>query len=419
MRDTSVEDTSVMALPSLGADMDFGAVLEWYVAPGDEVQRGDVVALVSTEKADIDVEVWQAGVIAELLAPIGDEIPVGAPLLRFESPGTAPTEAGPVPDDAPAVPPVPAVPAIPTVPPVPAVPTVAAGPRTGSAPRVRSSPLARVIADQRRIDLAVLHGSGPGGAVLAADVQAHDRDRPSTGRRPSTDRASSMRAVIADRMAVANREIPHYFLDQDIDIEHTLEWLTAANERRPVAERILPAALFLWATARAAADVPALNGHWTDGAFQAGAGINVATAISLRGGGLVTPVISDADTRTLEEIMADLRAFVAGARSGSLRSSWMSGATITVTNLGDRGADRVGGVIFPPQVALVGFGSTRRRPWVDEDKIDGEQIVARRIVTATLAADHRATDGATGSSFLSALAHHLSHAPDVKESESS
>jgi pyruvate dehydrogenase E2 component (dihydrolipoamide acetyltransferase) len=149
---------------------------------------------------------------------------------------------------------------------------------------------------------------------------------------------------------------------------------------------------------------PELNGFWTDDGFEPGEAVNVAMAISLRRGGLVTPHVADAGSRTVHEIMAALTELVAASRTGALRSSWMTGATITITNLGDHGADLVHGVISPPQVALVGFGGTVERPWV----VDGD-VVVRPIVTVTLAADHRATDGATGSRFLATLAHLLEH----------
>ena len=176
-------------------------------------------------------------------------------------------------------------------------------------------------------------------------------------------------------------------------------WLTERNAQRPIAERILPAACFIRAVALAAARHRELNGFWIDDHFEPAETINVATAISLRRGGLVTPHIERADERSLDEVMAALGELVAAARTGNLRASWMSGATITITHLGDSGADLVHGVISPPQVALVGFGRSRDRPWA----IDGD-IVVRPTVTATLAADHRATDGAVGSRFIATLA---------------
>jgi pyruvate dehydrogenase E2 component (dihydrolipoamide acetyltransferase) len=201
----------------------------------------------------------------------------------------------------------------------------------------------------------------------------------------------------------SNREIPHYRLDRTVDVEALLAHLARINEGRPVADRIVPAAAFVLAVAHAAARHREFNGTWVDGGFRPGDAVNVSVAVSLRTGGLVTPTIADADERTLDEMMRLLRDATTAARSGTLRSEWMrDDSTITVTNLGERGADLVHGLISPPEVALVGFGRILERPWV----VDGS-VVPRSVVVVTLAADHRATDGAVGSRFLSTLARFL------------
>ncbi|MBK5221099.1 MAG: 2-oxo acid dehydrogenase subunit E2 [Thermoleophilia bacterium] len=196
-------------------------------------------------------------------------------------------------------------------------------------------------------------------------------------------------------MARSKREIPHYYLQRQVEMSRALAWLEQENLSRPVEERVLSSALLLSAVAGAVAATPAMNGFWVDGAFTPAGGVHLGVAISLRGGGLIAPALHDADRKTPEELMAALRDLVARARAGRLRSSEMSDPTITVTNLGERGVDLVHGVIYPPQVALVGFGEVRERPWA----VDG-LIGVRPIVTATLAADHRASDGHTGSRFL-------------------
>jgi len=370
------------AMPSLGADMDEGRVIEWRVAPGDVVHRGDVIAVVETEKSDIDIEIWHDGIVDEFLVQVGQLVDVGTPIARLRSEGSS----TPAPD------------------PPPAAPVSASAP---TARRVPASPLARRLATERGIEIAALRGSGPGGAVVESDVVAATIDAPPADdngvppeviapRRRSPD---TMRALIAERMATANREIPHYHLSRDLDVGELETWLAAHNAQRSIADRILPAACFIRAVALAAARHRELNGFWVDDHFEAAEAVNVAMAISLRRGGLVTPHIERADERSLAEVMTALSDLVAAARAGNLRASWMTGATITITNLGDTGADSVHGVISPPQVALVGFGRTRQRPWV----IDG-RVAARPVVTATLAADHRATDGAVGSRFVAALA---------------
>jgi pyruvate dehydrogenase E2 component (dihydrolipoamide acetyltransferase) len=270
---------------------------------------------------------------------------------------------------------------------------------------VPASPYARRLAAERGIDLGAVRGSGPGGAVVAADL---DRAPvPPSPEPTATPAPTSMRRLIAQRMATANREIPHYHLALDVDVTDTLAGLAAYNEEQPISSRILPAALYVRAVALALARQPEFNGSWVDDAFVPNDAVNVAMAISLRAGGLVTPHIEHADELALSTTMERLTELVAAARSGNLKARWMTGASITVTNLGDHGADLVHGVISPPQVALVGVGRTRLRPWV----VDG-RIEPRSITTLTLAADHRATDGMAGSRFLDRIAEHLGHFPE-------
>jgi pyruvate dehydrogenase E2 component (dihydrolipoamide acetyltransferase) len=207
-----------------------------------------------------------------------------------------------------------------------------------------------------------------------------------------------MRTAIAAAMSRAKREIPHYYLSTTIDMSATLGWLRAENERRSVADRLLMIAVLVKAVATALREVPELNGHWIDGAFRAGTGIHIGCAIALRGGGLVAPAVHDADRKDVATLMRDVSDLVARARTGSLKSSELSDATITITNLGDQGVDAGFGIIYPPQVALVGFGRILERPWVVAGAIE-----PRATLTATLSADHRASDGHRGGRFLTAL----------------
>ena len=216
------------------------------------------------------------------------------------------------------------------------------------------------------------------------------------------DQNAAMRQAIGRLMARSKREIPHYYLQEDVELTAALGWLQHRNEQAAVDARILPAALLYKAVALAAAAMPELNGHWIDERFVAGSGVHLGVAISLRGGGLVAPAVHDADRLSLVELMGVLRDVTARARGGRLRGSEMTDATITVTNLGDRGVRSVFGVIYPPQVALVGFGKISDRVW---DVDDG--IGIRPAVTATLSADHRATDGHIGARFLADVARRL------------
>lgn len=208
-----------------------------------------------------------------------------------------------------------------------------------------------------------------------------------------------MRKAIAAAMARSKREIPHYYLSHDIDLGAAQDRLVRINAGRAATERVLHGALYVRAVARALVELPEFNGYFLDGAFQPGPGIHVGMAVAIRGGGLVAPAIHDADKLTLDHVMERLRDVVARVRGGRLRGSELTGATVTVSSLGDRGVGTLYGVIHPPQVALVGLGTPVLRPWV----VNG-QIVPRQIVTATLAADHRSSDGHRGALFLAKIA---------------
>jgi pyruvate dehydrogenase E2 component (dihydrolipoamide acetyltransferase) len=207
-----------------------------------------------------------------------------------------------------------------------------------------------------------------------------------------------MREAIAAAMSRAKREIPHYYLSTTIDFSPAAAWLEARNRGRPVTERLLYGVLLLKAVALGLRQVPELNGFWIDGRAVRSEAVHVGVAVSLRGGGLVAPALRDADRQSIDDLMRNFQDLVTRARAGSLRSSEMTDPTITVTSLGERGVEAVYGIIYPPQLALVGFGAIAERPWV----VDG-QVVARRLITATLSGDHRATDGHRGGLFLDAV----------------
>ncbi|HEY0952301.1 2-oxo acid dehydrogenase subunit E2 [Nocardioides sp.] len=211
-----------------------------------------------------------------------------------------------------------------------------------------------------------------------------------------------MRATIAAAMARSKREVPHYYLANTVDLSRALEWMHERNRDLPLDRRLVPAALVLRATALAVAATPALNGFWTDGAFQPGSGVHLGVAISLRGGGLVAPAILDADQLSVDELMARLKDLVVRARGRRLRGRELTEPTITITNLGDQGVEAVFGVIHAPQVALVGVGKVVERPWAS-----GGMVGARPVTTLTLSADHRVTDGFTGARFLDLIDRHL------------
>ncbi len=399
-------------MPSLGADMDDGTLNEWLVKPGDTVTRGQIVAVVETTKAAVEVECWHDGTVHELLVPIGQTVQVGSTLATLLEPGE--TAAAPAPSVAPAAmaaspPPPPQEQAQPVQPPQPAQPLQPPQPLPLHRRRW-VSPAARRVATSLGVDIDAVTGTGPQGAVTITDVEHAAAVKPPEPK-PTTaaDRGTQMRRSIAAAMSRSKREIPHYYLADDVIMDTALTWLAERNAQRSITERVLPAVLQLKAVALAAKRFPELNGFWRDDGFEAAPDVHVGVAISLRAGGLVAPAIHNVDTKKLDELMGDLTDLVARARAFSLRSSEMSDPTITVTNLGDQGVQSVFGVIYPPQVALVGFGKPAQRVSVIDQ---GIRITTN--VQATLAADHRASDGHRGALFLAAI-NELLQQPDQLE----
>lgn len=448
-------------MPSLGADMEHGKMVEWLVKPGDFVHRGDVVAVVDTDKTVMDVESFEEGVVAELLVDVGATVPIGTPLARITQTPDDGGEAGGRPRRQPkrgaetagaagaaaahAPPPVRhlahqlgvdtagirgsgkhgavtradvkrAAAARPE--PVPAVKATLpdkAAQAASPAGRVRSSPRARRLAEQLDLDIGTVPGTGPDGAVTEGDIQRAVRGRgaPGPAAAPPAEQAppaeeappseaqvrvASLRRAIGSLMTKSKKTIPHYYLSTTLDLRAAVEWMQLVNQQRPVAARLVPSAMLLKATALAAREVPEVNGFFTDGVFRPSSSVHLGVAVALRQGGLVAPAIHDADTLALDILMQQLRDLVSRARAGRLQRAEMADPTITVTNLGDLGVESVFGVIYPPQVAMVGLGTVVQQPWAHDGMLG-----VRPAVTATLSADHRVSDGLRGGRFLSRM----------------
>ncbi|GAA2006777.1 dihydrolipoamide acetyltransferase family protein [Catenulispora subtropica] len=463
-------------MPSLGADMTEGALVEWLVQPGDTVVKGQAVAVVDTAKSAIEVECFADGVVEELLVEPGTTVPVGtvlAVLGEAHEAGPAPTKAAPA--KAAAAKPTAKKPAAKkpaTKKSVTRKPAAGKRPATQKKPAAqpadrhppeagpstsRVSPLVRRLARERGVDLGAVHGSGPGGRVTRADIDVAARPAGRARTTPyarriatelgvdldgvvgtgpegairagdvrtaaaagtaaptrtatppvtvSPDRTAARRHAIADLMSRSKHEIPHYYLATTIDLAAAVTWMREHNRGVPVAERLVPSALLLKAAAVAAKQVPEMNGFWIDDGQVRSEHVHLGVAVALREGGLVAPALHDADRLPLPDLMAGLRDLVRRARAGRLRSSETADPTITVTDLGDQGVEAVFGVIYPPQVALVGFGKVTDRPAA----VDG-LLGVRPCVTATLSADHRAGDGAVGARYL-ALVDRLLQSPE-------
>lgn len=392
-------------MPKLGADMTAGTLVAWHKKPGDSVRRGDIMAEVDTDKGVIDIEAFSGGLVEKLLVEPGATVPVGTPLARLR--GEAAESQSNLAPPRPTTPTV-AKPA--AVPPVAVTPVSA--PSADELGRLRISPSARQRARELGVDPRTVQGTGRGRAITREDIECAAASRttaiqppvppaattPSAKPAEAQDRNLRMRQAIAAAMSRANREIPHYYLSTTIDLKAALAWLSKENERRSVTDRLLYGVLLLKATALALREVPELNAFWQADRPVTQKSIHLGVAVSMRGGGLIAPALHDADQKSVTDLMGELRDLVARVRAGGLRSSELADPTITVTSLGEQGVEAVYGVIYPPQVALVGFGKVVERPWLVD-----RQIVPRPVITATLAGDHRATDGHRGSVFLAAV----------------
>ncbi|WP_348813903.1 dihydrolipoamide acetyltransferase family protein [Flavobacterium maritimum] len=369
-------------MPSLGADMEDGTLIEWKKKPGDPVKRGDIIAEVETQKGLIEIEVFDEGTIAELLIQEGTKVPVGTVMalisptaVALETKKEEPITLQPIEEKI-------------------AQPIVR---EKIEAKHIKASPLAKRIAAENHIDLQQIKGTGPEGAITKEDVEHALAQGTSFEKEKTTEPAVLIRSAVAAAMSKSNREIPHYYLEKKIDLTKALKWLQEANSLRKIASRLLPVVLFIKATAKSLKGFPDLNATWDNG-LQQKKDINIGFVISLRNGGIIVPAIHQADLKSIDEIMEALNDIIPRARALKLRSSELSDSTITITSMGDGGADLVFGVIYPPQVAIVGFGSISEQPFAEAGMLG-----IRSVVTVTLAGDHRATDGLTGSRFLNVL----------------
>ena len=401
---------SQFLMPSLGSDMTSGTLVEQTIAPGHTFKRGDVIAAVETQKGVIEVEVFEDGTLDHWLIDLGTEVPVGAPLAQLAQEGDPksampeiphepePYEPSKTPEVAceptrkPETPPdtAPAPPA--TLPP--------SGPRMtpARATRPRITPAARRLARETGIDLsrhAPEHSKILNRQYVERLTTTSEKTRDGPIIKP--DAATEMRKAIAAAMTRSKREIPHYYLAHQVDLTAADAHLSQVNADRAPQDRLVMGALAARAIALALKKYPEFNGHY-DNAFRPADAVHIGIAIHLRTGGLVAPALFDADTRTTDDLMQSLSDLVTRVRDGRFKARELSDATITLTSLGARGVDQVTGVIYPPQVAIIGMGTPRLQPAIH----DGT-VTPRLSAALTLAADHRVSDGHRGALFLKAI----------------
>lgn len=411
-------------MPRLSDTMEEGVISSWQKQPGDEVAVGDVIVDIETDKAVMEYEAYEAGVLEKILVAEGETASIGAPIAVIVPAGGARPEPAPAAEARPAAEPERA-PAAEAAPEPEAVPVGAAAPPRANgraaASRPPSSPLARRLARDHGIDLATLSGSGPGGRIVRADIEAAVRSAgpapaPAAAQAPAAPAPSApavqaraddpdveavplnrFRKVAARRLTESKREAPHFYLNREVDAEALLAFRATLNEALAPA-KVSVNDLVVKAVATALREHPAVNVSYTEENLLFHKRVHVGVAVAVEDG-LVVPVVRDADRMSVSQIGRETRELAAKARDGKLSAREMSGGTFSVSNLGMFGVDSFSAVINPPEAAILAVGAVR-----DEPVVRDGQVVPGKRMTVTLSVDHRATDGATAAKFLARLA---------------
>jgi pyruvate dehydrogenase E2 component (dihydrolipoamide acetyltransferase) len=370
-------------MPALGMAQDTGKVLRWLKSDGATVAKGEPLLEVETDKVTVEIEAPADGTLAGVTASEGAEVPVGSVIALVLAEGEALASA-------------PEVAAVELErAPEPAAVAAGVGAATTVAPPRRrlASPKARRLAEARGVDLDALAGSGPGGAVVAADVDAATpADVPPPGIAVGT-----VWRVMAERVQRAWQEVPQFVLTRETDASRLEEWRVAAR-RRPGCDGVSVTDLLVKVCAEALRRHPRLNATWGEGAIVAGAGVNVGVAVATDDG-LVVPVVHGADGLSLAAISARRREVAEAARSGKLHPEDVQGGTFTISNLGMYGVDAFQAIVNAPQAAILAVGRIVEKPVAVEG-----HVVVRPVLTLTVSFDHRVADGARGAEFLETLA---------------
>ncbi|MBI2015772.1 MAG: 2-oxo acid dehydrogenase subunit E2 [Candidatus Rokubacteria bacterium] len=398
-----------VVMPKLSEAMESGKIIKWLKQEGDRIQGGDILAEVETDKADVEMEAFGAGVLRKVLVPAGEKALVGALIAVIAEPGDdisallagAPAPAAPAPAPGPAgAPPAPA----------PAAGPPAARPATVGVPavvlpqggRVKASPLAKKIAAQSGVDLRLLQGSGPGGRIVRRDVEAAGTRggavpavaAPAVAGPEFEDRPlSAIRAAIARRMPLAKAPVPHFYVTSEVAMDRAWELREELNalEGQP---KISLNDLVVRACALALMAHPGVNASFQGETIRVWHRAHIGIAVALEDG-LITPVLRDCQAKSLARIAVEGRDLAERARARKLRAPELSGATFSISNLGMFDVTEFSAIINPPEGAILAVGAVRRVPVVDEAGLG----VGRRLAL-TLSCDHRVMDGAMGARFL-------------------
>ena len=392
-----------IVMPALSAGMEEGTIARWLKGAGDVVVAGDFIAEIETDKATMDFEAEQAGVISKIFVTEGETVAVNAPIALLVN-DTQPVDRR---DDAPHVPFV-------TSPMAPA--TVAADPTPQR--RTVASPLARRIAAERNLTLEGLEGSGPRGRIIRLDVESMippareiegaARPDPDPGSVPASRGLSvdaphvkiplsNVRRVIARRLTKAKATIPHFYLEAECEIDALLDLRATLNSQGGGRYKLSVNDFVIKAAALALRHVPEANTAWTDDAILQFQDVDISVAVATDGG-LITPIVRQADRQGLAGISADVKALAERARDGRLQPSEYQGGSFTVSNLGMFGVRAFSAIINPPQSCILAIGAAERRPVVRN-----EVCVPATVMSCTLSVDHRAVDGAVGARYLAAF----------------
>jgi pyruvate dehydrogenase E2 component (dihydrolipoamide acetyltransferase) len=389
---------SEVVMPQMGADMVEGTIVRWLKHEGDPVDRGEVIAEIETDKANVEIEAFEGGTFRKTLATEGDVISVGAVIALIAAPDDDITGYAPGSVPRPSLPATAFVEA-----PIPqgASSEAATPPKAPASGRIHVSPVARSLAEERNIDLRAVQGTGPGGRIIRRDIEAAIQAGPvakavaAVAPVPALPvQQNKMRKAIARRMSQSKREAPHYYLLLDIDMTDALVLRRQFNATLPDGEHTSINDLIVRAAALALQRHPQFNATIAGEDVTIQPAQHVCIAIALDDG-LIAPAILDAGNKTLVRIAADSKDLAARAKGGSLRPEELTGGTFTITNLGAYGVETLIGIIQPPQTAILGTGAVSPQPAVRD-----AAIVVREMMKVALSADHRVTDGAQGALFI-------------------